>query len=409
MNYFKQGFSQKQVQNFSLSYAMKLSCELLQLNSLQLKEYIEKELLDNPLYEVDIPIFSNGNSDMDYADSSKSLYDELIVQLDTQKVNLAVIELIISNCDANGYLKASFEELSKYCSENELNVALHELHNCLPYGIASKNLSECLSIQLSHLFPNDKITLTIVQNHLEDIAKNYTDKILKTLGISKDVLMDSVRRIQGLNPRPASEYNMKEVSFVKPDLIIINEEGKIIIQVPNYFTIRLNNFYEKDKMSKEDRKYIKEQQIKGKALMECITRRKESLVKIMEIMIERQSEYLLHKGYLEPLLQKDIAEQLNLHETTVSRALKEKYYEYENQVYPMKKLISKKMKNTSVDVIHQMIKELINNENHEYPYNDTNLCELLREKNFNVSRRTIAKYREYLRIPSASTRKRNGR
>lgn len=407
---FSQKLVQKQAQNLSLSYGMKLSIDLLQMNSLQLKEFLEKELAENPMYELEMSSsFSfSMQEEFDIIDQSISLRDELLFQIKNRYVNLALLETILHNCDRNGYLLVDDATLAKqmHVSVQEVQQCINDIHDCEPYGLVARNLSECLSLQLQHIHPNESLALSLVKNDLEDIAKNHLDKLAKKYCVQQTDIRKAIVLIQSLNPRPASEYDLENTVFVKPDVILQNNDGEIEIVMPSYFNIKENEFYKGMSLDKDEKDFIKEKYNQGKMIVESIQKRKETLHIIAQVMVKKQQAYLLHKGPLQYLILKDIGELVSMHETTICRALKDKYYEYEGTIYPFKTLLCKKLNNTSVHEVYKMIKVLIEKEPKDVPYSDQKISNLLKEKGFICSRRTVAKYREDLHIPSAQSRKR---
>lgn len=410
MSTFSQKLTQKQIQTMSLSYGMKLSLELLQLNSLQLKEYLEKELLENPLYEVDMPehVSSGSHQDWDIIDEHRSLEEELLQQINDPHLNLAILELILQNCDHNGYLMVGKEELAQrqHVSVSEVETVLKLIHQCMPYGIGAKDLSECLYLQLRIQYPQEELSQQLVQHDLEDIAKNRMEKLARKYHVEKQDILDALVLIQSLDPRPASAYDMEHITFVKPDVLLQLQEDEVMIMMPNYFNIKEQDYYKGYDLSKEDQSFIKEKRQQGKVIVDCLARRKETLHAIMQVMVEVQKEHLLYQKPLNYLRMVDIAEALSVHETTISRAMKDKYFELDGQIYPMKSLLCKRVHEASVDHIFMIIKELIDQEDAHLPLSDQKLSDLLKQQGITCSRRTIAKYRMDHQIPNTQTRKR---
>lgn len=411
MSAFKQKFVQKQLQTLSLSYGMKLSLELLQLNALQLKEYLEKELLDNPMFEVDMPSdmsYQTKDEQWDIADSGISLEEELLFQIQDEKINLALLEGILHNCDRNGYLQVTPQELaaSFHTTLKEIMYTLQCIHGCVPYGIGAQNLKECLMIQLEHQYPEDTLAMQIVQHHLEDIAKNHMEKIAQACHVSQTQVKEAVQRIQTLNPRPGAAYDLESAVFVKADIILEREDDNIRIIMPHYMTIREVDYYKGYAGTNEEKEFMKEKQAQGKAIMECLQHRQKTLHDIMQVMVNTQKRYLLHEGSLSCLRMREIGEELSMHETTISRAMKDKYYEYEGQVLPLRTLLCRQLHDTSVDDVVGMIQNMIEEEDHHAPLSDQNIADALKKMNVTCSRRTIAKYRMERHIPSAQTRRR---
>lgn len=411
MSAFSQKLTQKQLQTMSLSYGMKLSLQLLQLNSLQLKEFLEKELMDNPMFEVEMPMQYTSFTEQgtwDIPDESKSLQEELMLQIQDARCNFAIIEELLHQCDRNGYLLATKEELAKqlHTSVQEIQYHLSLIHHCEPYGIASSDLSECLAIQLSIRYPQETLAYELVQHHLEDIAKHRLEKLAQCYHVHKEDIHQAILLIQTLDPRPAICYDLEHVVFVKPDILLERDGEELMIVMPHYFTIQEQDFYKTKSLSKEELAYIKEKQTQGRAILECLQHRKQTLHAIMQVMIETQKEFVLQRGHRQYLIMKDIGEQLSLHETTISRAMKDKCFEFEGVVYPMHALLCKQVHDTSVDEIRSLLATWIAQESAQEPLSDQTLSTLLKEKGIQCSRRTIAKYRMEQHIPSTHTRKR---
>ncbi|WP_416324962.1 RNA polymerase factor sigma-54 [[Eubacterium] hominis] len=410
MSAFSQKLSQKQLQTMSLSYGMKLSISLLQLNSLQLKEFLEKELMENPLYEIDFfePSNVHYHQDFDIADEQHSLQEELLLQINDKHLNLGILEMILQNCDGNGYLLVTKEELADklHSPLPQVEYVLELIHQCMPYGIASKDLSECLYLQLKQMYPDHTLAQQLVIYDLQDIAKNRMEKLAQKYHVEKQAIKEAILLIQTLDPRPASSYDMEHIQFVKPDVILKMKEEELQIIMPHYFNIKEYDYDKGYDFNKEDKHFIKEKREQGKVIIDCLNRRKETLYAIMSVLVEVQQGHLRYQKPLNYLRMVDVAEALSVHESTISRAMKDKYYEYNGIVYPMKNLLCKQVHKTSVDSIYLMLRKLIEQEDRHAPLSDRQLSECLKEQGITCSRRTIAKYRMEHHIPNTQTRRR---
>ncbi len=408
MSQFKLNQNLKQAQTFSFSYGMKLSLELLQLNSMQLAEVLERELLDNPLYEIEYLSFSSGKDIEDISSTGKSLLEEISGQIETDKVNMNVVETLLMNIDGNGYLKVEVLELVKAlkCSGKEIE-KIRKMIMCLqPYGICAKDLKECLLIQAKMNYPKKSKLHQLIEFHLEDLANHYVDKIRKALLVTQDELEKLIQMLRSFDPRPASEYNISQAQMTKPEFILIENEGHIEIQPIRYFNIhRVNKFSKKD-LNSDEKKWIQQMQVQGDALVEGLIKREETLTLIMKEIVSVQEQCILEHSPLKPLKQKEIAERLKLHETTISRALKDKMFEFENQSYWIRSLFSNQVTadGVSKDQICLKIQYIIKNEDKRIPFSDQKIVELLCKENIKIARRTVTKYRELMGIAKASTR-----
>lgn len=408
MSKFSQQLSQKQLLTLSLNQSMRLSLELLQMNSLQLKAYLEKELLDNPMVEVEYQEYHGGGKELiEMEDTSKSLMEELLLQL-PKEASIYVIEGILQNCDRNGYLQCTIEDLAKTMKTSiaEIEQQLSYLQKCEPYGIGAKDLSDCLCIQLKQLYPSAELAYRLAQKHLEDIARGRMEKLAQRYRVSKQAVLKAVQLIRQLEPRPALPYDMEHISYIKPDAIIVNEEGQLQLRMPSYFNIKEQEYYKNNALDQADLTYIKEKRAQGKMIIECLQHRKQTLHDIMEVMILVQQDYLLRHTAKKVLRMREVADTLGVHETTISRAMKDKYYQYEGICYPMHNLLCKQVHDSSKDEVVLRMTALIEAEDPRHPLSDEVLSQLLKEEGIRCSRRTIAKYRSEHHILDSQARKR---
>lgn len=406
---FTQKLQQRQLQNISLSYGMKQSIELLQMGTMQLRDYLEKELEENPMVEVEMNerLYLGSDENLDIEDKRESLQDELMKQLlyAKEKVNYKIAEYIVNLLDGNGYLHDSNEGIAQKmkCRVTDVEFTLAQIQCLYPKGVGARSLSECLLLQLDET--NSDLCKNLIKNDLEDIARARYEKLCAKYNVDKKMLIDAILEIRNLDPKPASAYSTEKTVFVRPDLILKRNDNEIEILIPAYFNVRVNEYYREKNLEKEDRKFINEKIQQGKMIMECIHRRNQTLHNIMYTIVKKQEQYLLKTGEMNPLRMQDIAEELQCHETTVSRAMKDKYFEYENTIYPMKSLLNKGIQGKAVSEIKNKIKELIADEDKEKPLSDQKISDYLKVEGYQCSRRTVVKYREEMRIASAPHRK----
>lgn len=399
----------KQIQTFTLSYQMKLSVECLQLSSFDLKKYLENKVEGNPLLEINIhPIFYKGEYDFNQISNSiSSIQDEIIQQLRFRKisVNHLLLEMLVNLIDDNGYLHQTMQELVQItnCSIDEIERHLQWIKECEPVGVGAYDLKECLLIQMKAFHPNDSRTIQIIEHELENIAMKKYEVIAKHLCCGVDDVMDSLAVIQKLQPRPAINYTSAPINYVKPDVILIEKEGYLEPQIIDYYQIKVNDCLKYS--DEKDKKYITNKYQQALSLLESLKKRKETLTNIMMVILQTQQESMLDHRPLKPLRLIDIAQSRHLHETTISRALKDKYVEYQGELFPIKNLLSKQINGQSVDEVKKEIQSMILYEDKQNPYSDSKLQELLQEKGYKVSVRTINKYREELKIANKTLRK----
>jgi len=399
-----------QKQKLNLSLQMKQSLFIMQLNRMQLKDYLKEQLEENPLLEIEDAYFHDSTQDYiqdDFYLEDKSLVTTLLKQLAYSSVtNKTLGEYIIYSLDEHGYLKESFATIAKAnkVSVRVVTQVVKFIQQFEPIGVAAKDMFEALSIQAALLYPNDSLLPILINHHLEDIANHRYANILEVNNISYEILETSISHLRTLNPRPANGYMHKPTTYIEPDLEFIEEDGFIQVTLLNVPNIRVKNVYDKQKMlDAQDKKIIQNFIRSGNQLIDFLNRRNLSLLKIVDTIVKTQTSYLLEHKPLQPLRLKDIAKLTNLHVSTISRIIKHKYFLFHNQVYPLHILLSKKTKDgASIEQVKNEIDSLIKNE--DKALSDQQLYNLLTHQGYQCSRRVIAKYRSELGYPSSYER-----
>ncbi|EOU1739921.1 RNA polymerase factor sigma-54 [Clostridium perfringens] len=450
-----------QEQKLIMTQQMQLSIKLLQMSTYDLREYIEKEFSENPVLEAQYEDTKEVSKEQDrleykelvkylesdnYGSQSYGEYDEegispftfiskpesLTDYLEGQILELPIDEYMRSVCsymveclDQKGYLDIKKEELMNEldCSEETFNRALIVIHNLEPAGIGARDLKECLEIQLERKGENDPIVKEIIDNHLDDLADNRYQVIAKDLDITPKKAQDYGDLIKTLEPKPSRGfYTGDEVGFIIPDAEIRKIDGEFLILMKDGVLpmLSVNPLYKdilKDSTNdKEATEYVKEKIDKAMFLIKSIEQRKSTLHKVLQKILEKQKDYF-EKGekYLKPMTLKEIAEKLEMHESTISRAIRDKYILTSMGTIKIKDLfvnsISNKEKSdgeedVTVINIKKVLEEVIKEEDKSKPLSDQAISEILKEKGMAISRRTVAKYREELGIKSSSKRKR---
>ena len=450
-----------QEQKLIMTQQMQLSIKLLQMSTYDLREYIEKEFSENPVLEAhyeDTKEVSKEQDRLEYKELVKYLesdnygsqsygeYDEegispftfiskpesLTDYLEGQILELPIDEYMRSVCsymveclDQKGYLDIKKEELMNElgCSEETFNRALIVIQNLEPAGIGARDLKECLEIQLERKGEYDPIVKEIIYNHLDDLADNKYQIIAKELGITPKKAQDYGDLIKTLEPKPSRGfYTGDEVGFIIPDAEIRKIDGEFIILMNDGVLpmLSVNSLYKdilKDSTNdKEVTEYVKEKIDKAMFLIKSIEQRKSTLYKVLQKILEKQKDYFENgEKYLKPMTLKEIAEKLEMHESTISRAIRDKYILTSMGTIKIKNLfvnsISNKEKShgeedVTVINIKKALEEVIKKEDKRKPLSDQAISEFLKEKGMVISRRTVAKYREELGIKSSSKRKR---
>lgn len=416
---YNQGQKQEQKQEQRLTQQQQFSLHVLQMNQEEFKEYLEKEAQENPLVEFDREYFvrksGTGVCDFDqilnHAGKRRTLTEVLLEQAGCNKnvKRMDIMEYLIHSLDLNGYLTVDTGAMQKEfpdCTEEEIEDYLYILQSFEPSGVGARSLEECLEIQLSEQFsPYRKCAMEIVGNYMELLAENKIPVIGKKSGYSIDEINHAIELIRRLNPKPGGNYQAP-AGLRDCDLQVEIEDGICrIILLGDCDAIQFHMEYE-ELDNPEVKAFIKPYQERIQMLSQSITARKETLVKIMTQIVENQKEYFFEKKQLKPMTLQMVADQLGINESTVSRAVSNKALIYENRIYPMKHFfVSQTKSGQSSHGVLDALKKLLDEEDKKKPLSDQKLTDRLGEKGYEVSRRTVAKYREILGIASASQRK----
>ena len=403
-------------QKLALTPELRQSIQILQMSAAELASTIEKEFLENPLLEIEYaeePLKSFEDKNLEPVDvSTPSLQDFLIEQarftFGAEKLPSA--RFLIESIDNRGYLTAEISELAQILqvAEEFLEEILFEIQKFEPAGVGARNLSECLRLQAERRGIFSGILALIIEKHLEKVGENKIKEIARAEKVSVEEIRAAIEIIRGFNPKPGASYGFEAVKFIIPD-VIVDRDGKITLssQVPR---LSLSEIYSEAKILDEDAKnYLSSRMSAAKQLIMAIKRREQTILRLVEEIIRRQSEFL--EGgmeYLKPMTMREVAEALELHESTISRAVANKFIEFPFGVVEMRKIFSAKALSaeeiTSARV-KSLIMELIGAEDKKNPLSDKKLAEILNEQGILVARRTVMKYREQIGILSSTKRR----
>ncbi|MGL5277594.1 MAG: RNA polymerase factor sigma-54 [Cetobacterium sp.] len=398
---FKLGLDQSLKLNLSME--MKISIEILKMSLKELKEYLEKESTKNSNIEIIFPksSFSKNEDYENYIENigeeDESLIDfleEQIGYLEVKREIRDILEYLINNLDERGYLISSLEELRR-SGGFKLNIfkdAIKILHTLEPLGVGATNLVECLKIQLENKGILTETLSNILERNLEDIATGDFKKISLERDIPLVKVKEYVNTIKSLNPKPARGFYVnRRIDYIIPDLFVETDKEEIIVNLNESVIpkIRLKSEGKKDQML-------------ALALGKALVKRGETLLKVGKYVLNYQKDYILFSKNLKTLRVKDIAYNLNLHESTISRALKDKFIKINGKIENLKKYI---ILDDKTELIKREILKIIENEDKKNPLSDEKILLKLAEKNLLVQRRTIGKYREELGIQSSRKRK----
>ncbi|MFS0863978.1 RNA polymerase factor sigma-54 [Fredinandcohnia sp. 179-A 10B2 NHS] len=431
------GLFQQQSLKLVMTKELSQAIALLQYSSLDLTKFLEEQMVENPLIELKTtdyisrskkPKVSNETyiNPIDYLDKKEtSLYEHLLKQLSYVKLTneeKIIAEYIIHSLDSNGYLYFSSDEIASELSVEpekveELVTFIQKLE---PVGICARNLQECLLLQLQALPERNELAEIIIREHFALFAEKAWKEITKLIDVKLYDIQQVYDFIQTLQPRPGAVFQSNELQYIIPDIEIQvnNQIVSIKLQDSYYPKVSMNLQYYQHFLQEKDTKtktYLQEKVDQCQWIIKSLEQRKTTLQNVMNEIVNRQLDFFI-KGpdYLKPLVMSEIAEALEIHESTVSRAVKDKYVQTPYGVFEMKYFFSRMIpttgdSDTSATQVKNVLKKLIEGENKQKPLSDQDIVTILKtEHGILVSRRTIAKYRDQLKIPSSSKRKRYG-
>ena len=347
-------------------------------------------------------------------------------------------EYIIGNIDEDGYLRRDLPSISDdlafhlnmNVSEEELAKILEVIQGFDPPGVGARTLQECLLLQLNRRpGEHQKLAITIIRDYFEEFTKKHYDKISRRLNVDDTELKQAIDLILKLNPKPGSSYSNplnKSNQHIVPDFILESVDGELQLSLnqKNLPELRINESYldmlrtmagnrnNSNKNTREAATFVKQKLDSARWFIDAIRQRQQTLLATMAEIIDLQKEYFRDgdETRLKPMILKDISERTGLDISTISRVSNSKYIQTHFGIFPLKYFFSEAMQTdtgeeVSTREIKKILKECIDNEDKRHPVTDEKLTEILREKSYNIARRTVAKYREQLEIPVARMRK----
>lgn len=482
MKYMKLSVGLKVANSLSLTPQLQQAIRLLQLSSLELEQEIQIQLDSNPLLEKieeeslteslaalenkesddlttelnadhlpdDLPVdtewddvythqstalatpeFEEREDNRQVQLSLKEHILEQVNLLHFSKIDQLIAYCIVDALDDKGFLDAEIKEIilaaqqllnemdiEEEIEEDEVLVVLKHIQRLDPLGIGSRNLAECLKIQLEFL-PKDVEYLNEAKNLLqyyELLIANDLNKLLKQTGLTKDQLKFAINLLKTLKPYPGMDFDKQESDYQIPDVVVSKKDLHWQVQLnPDVLPkLRINSFYSsmiRRADQSEDNLYLRNQMLEAKNFIKSIDERHKTLLKVASCIVEHQKAFLeIGPEAMKPLVLRDVAEEVELHESTVSRVTTNKYMLTPRGLFELKYFFSSHVGTTaggeaSSTAIRAMIKKLVANENPRKPLSDNVIATLLKDEGIEVARRTVAKYRESLHIPSSSERK----
>ncbi len=447
----------QQVQKLLMTPQLKQAIKILQMPAFELQEYIQQRIEENPVLEV---VEDEPKSDVepepktqepepidwenyfhelnDYGEisfgkeviekdsfdtyTSKEItfveyFEQQLGMLDLTTDEQKIAEYIVGSLDDSGYLKTPLSEISTNLGVDEETIEkVLKIVQQLEPGIGARDLKECLLLQIKAKDNVPEHTQEVIENYLELIADMKLPKLADILNISLVEVQGIVDYIKKLNPRPGLAFasNMDN-RYIQPDVSILDFHDEYIVMV-NDNTIpklQVNNYYQSllNTGNEEEQQYIKETLNNAYYLIKAIEQRKRTLQQVVEYIVGYQREFFkFGVKYLKPLRLKDVAESLEIHESTVSRATNGKFAETPRGIFELKYFFSGSLDSGEGEMatlgIKQLIYEMIEKEDTSKPLSDQQIADTLQEQGINISRRTVAKYRDEGNIPSSSKRKR---
>ena len=327
---------------------------------------------------------------------------------------------IIGNIDASGYLQSTAEEIATAVGTtvDKVENVLTRVQELDPIGIAARDLRECLLIQLKHLGLEDSLPARIVTDHLHDLENKNYQKIARQLKVTKESVFAAERVILNLEPRPGRQYSGEETQYISPDVfvfkmgdeyvIVLNEDGLPKLKVSNYYREMLTETGDLQSQAKD---YVQGKLRSAMWLIRSIHQRQRTIYRVTESIFKFQREFL-DKGveYLKPLVLRDVSEDVNLHESTVSRVTTNKYVNTPQGLFELKFFFDSPInrfhgESLASESVKKRIKQIIGAEDPKKPLSDQQVVKILRGANIDIARRTVAKYREMLGISSSNKRR----
>ena len=353
-----------------------------------------------------------------------NLYDHLILELrlsNFTKTEELIGSLIIGNIDEDGYLRVSLADIAETSGVYEAAVenVLRKIQEFDPLGVGARDMKECLLIQAKHRIGENPIVEGILANHIPDLENNRLKIIAKKLGVPLERVVEAVRLISELDPNPGRHFNEEEAQYITPDIyvykvgneffVVLNEDGMPKLRISSFYRNALSQGDLTSKMTKE---YIQEKIRSAVWLIKSIHQRQRTIYKVMKSIIKFQQDFFeKNTGYLKPLVLRDIAEDIGMHESTISRVTTNKYVHTPQGIFELKYFFNSGIKcsrgeSIASESVKDKIKQIVLSENLKKPYSDQKIVEILKGLNINIARRTVTKYREMLNILPSSKRKR---
>lgn len=422
-----ENITQKQKITQRFSGYQRQTLAILQLSTQDFLSTIKDEYEKNPILEFpDAYEYTSKGAKSDFEDITGSsgaddydIKDYLLSQLDSKKLTAeerSVSKYLVLSIDRNGYLDQDIKEVCDYFKTSRRFILriFRILRSLEPSGICARNLSESLMIQLLHQGEHRLAIYKLIKYHLYDLAANKRHFISKSLGISIEQVEEFISIIRALNPRPGSDsHSITRSEYIIPELTVSFENEELDVKTNDdlYVPPSISSWYTTniDSSQKEAYEFMKENLKKAKALIRAISDRRQTIQKVARFLCSYQQEHLRNnENPLRPISMMQVADSLNFHVSTISRAIYGKYIQTPHGTIALKSLLSHQITDSdkiSTHFVQQRLKQIINNEDSAAPYSDGELQKILKQEGIDLSKRTITNYRLKLNLPAASSRK----
>ncbi len=435
----KQQLTQSQIQ----------SLEILAMDGVELNQFLQNEYLENPLLDVS-GTHSMGSGQEEINKTYEQTltygrnYEEMIEEEDKRRQDIPMqdqdqvrnflldqlpgnrfgkeqwelLEYMVDCLDDTGFFTIPVQEVADRTRRpvGEVRHALDLLQGLEPYGIFAADLRQCLLKQLEMCKVQDSVLWKVVDAHLQDVADGKISNISRSLKISTAEVRRCIEQIARLNPRPMSEFRAGKTDYIVPDIIFHEENGKWEVELNDAWVedYHVNDYYlrmMKESQDEELTEYFRMKLERVRFVMNSIAQRRQTMKNIARTILRRQQSYLEGRSWLLPMTMTDVAGEIGIHTSTVSRAIKGKYIQYPRGTVAMKALFSASVATSGgaemvgIMQVKEMIRELIDREDKRKPLSDQAIVNALKEKHIDVSRRGVAKYRDELGIRGSFSRR----
>lgn len=435
----KPGLWQHQTTKLAMTQELTQAITLLQYSAQELADFLEEKAVENPFIKLEASpmkalnknhspsanrLSNNENWVEHIADSSYTITDYVYTQfqfMNLSKVHKRILAFLLNNMDENGYMTIERDEAAELLAEEKTEIAavMKMIKQAEPAGIGARTLQECLLMQAERCLDAPFLAEVILRNHFMEFANKTWKPLAKKLNVELKEIQQAADFIKTLNPRPGACFQKDSSSYVRPDLLVklSGEQIDVHLLDDDLPKVVFERAYFKEmtvQADKEVGKFAKEKEKDFHWLLKSLEQRQQTIQRVGLKIVEKQRRFFFEgPSFLQPLNMKEIADELSIHESTVSRAVRGKYMQTPFGTYELKYFFPSALaaaegtdEAASSSQVKTRIQSLIQTEDKRKPFSDQAICVCLKKEGLNISRRTVAKYREQLYIPSSSKRKR---